>query len=148
MRLREMLHLRWDRISWDEKTIRLRPEDTKTRKGRVIPIALELFHQLKARHVQSRSSYVFPSRFDQNLPQNENKTAWRALRPRAVVTCRWHDFRHTCASRLLRRGIPTSVAKKYLGMTEAVLTGIYQHLSLDDLRTAAEAMSSAWSAPK
>jgi integrase len=147
-RLREMLHLRWDRFRWKEEAIRLRPEDTKTRKGRLVPLEPILFAKLHSRFAETRSPYVFPSRFDPKAPQDDNKTAWRNLKTKTLVTCRWHDFRHTCATQLLRRGISTSVVRKYLGMTEAVLTGIYQHLNLDDLRAAALAMSDMWRGPK
>lgn len=144
LRLREVLHLRWDRIHWDEQTIRLRPEDTKTRKGRIIPIPPELFRQFEERISASSGPYVFPSRLDPSRPQHENKTAWRALRSKANVRTRWHDFRHSCASRLLRMNVPPNTVRAYLGMTERILTNIYQHLNLDDLRKASNAMSLSW----
>lgn len=141
MRLREMLHLRWDRLEWGPQAIRLRRQDTKTRRGRIIPLTPELFEQLKARHEKSRSPYVFPHRFDANRPQNENKTAWLALKADANVQCRWHDFRHTCATLLLRRGVSVSVTHHYLGMSARVLAEIYEHLNLDDLKSATRAMT-------
>lgn len=147
-RLREMLYLRWDRFDWHEKLVRLRPTDTKTRKGRAVPLPLELLEEFQRRFHRTKSPFVFPSRFDVTKPQHENKSAWQRCRATARVTARWHDFRHTCATRLLRKGIPVSIAKDYLGMTEKVLVRIYQHLNLNDLRRAADAMSEEWKVKK
>lgn len=147
LRLREMLYLQWTRVDWEGQVLRLRPEDTKTRRGRVVPIPPELVGQFRELHLKSRSEYVFPSRFDPTRPQHDNKTAWRKLKAKANVRARWHDWRHTCATRLLRRDVSTSVARLYLGMTEKVLTRIYVHLNLDDLRKAAHAMSDTWQPP-
>ena len=141
MRKTELLHLRWDRFLWEQHTIRLRRQDTKTRRGRLIPLTPELFEQLKARYAESKSSFVFPGRFDRNRPQGDNKSAWSSLRASAAVTCRWHDLRHTCATLLLRRGVSISVTKQYLGMSARVLAEIYEHLNLDDLKSAPRAMT-------
>ena len=36
--------------------------------------------------------------------------------------CRWHDFRHTCISRLLERGVPLSVVASLMGWSPATTT--------------------------
>jgi integrase len=140
LRLREMLCLRWDRFDWDLSTVELLAAETKTRRGRCVPIPSDLLPEFAARQARALSPYVFPSRCGKSW-QTANKTAWRRCRVRAGVMVRWHDLRHTCATLLLRRGIPPHVARVYLGMSEAVLTRIYLHLSIEDLRRAAEAMS-------
>lgn len=142
LRLREMLFLRWDRIDWNNRTIRLLKEDTKTRRGRDVPIAEDLFSQFEALYQLSNSPYVFPHRFDVTRPQHDNKSAWIRLKRRCGIRCRWHDLRHTCATLLIRKGVSTRVASKYLGMSPRVLD-IYEHLNTDDLRAAASAMSEA-----
>lgn len=142
LRLREMLGLRWERFDWKAQAIRLLPEDTKTRRGRVVPIPSALFSRLQKRYyrISRKTPCVFPSRFNSQKPQYENKTAWQACKRRAGVECRWHDLRHTSASILLRAGITTGVVSRYLGMSEQVLTRIYRHINLDELREAAEAI--------
>jgi integrase len=140
LRLREMLHMRWDQINWTTRTVRFMPQDTKTRKGREIPINPDLHDRFKARWHCSRSPYVFPARFDRDRPQDENKTAWRRCKRKAGVRARWHDLRHTCATRMLRRGVKAEIARVYLGMTEHVLRRIYLHLNQEDLWAAADAM--------
>lgn len=141
LRLREMLRLRWDQFNWDRATISFLPMDTKTRRGREIPIPGDLVPEFSSRRALAGSPFVFPSPGGPGKPQGNNKTAWRRCKGQANVRARWHDLRHTCATLLLRRGVPRHVARVYLGMSEAILTRIYTHLNTDDLRTAANVMS-------
>lgn len=61
----------------------------------------------------------------------------RRLRARSGVMFEPHFFRHTYATNLLRRGTPAEVVAKLLGHASvATTTGIYGHLSPDDLREA------------
>lgn len=138
MRYREMLYLRWERIEWGQGLIRLSPRETKTRRGRVIPLPGELLVRLKARHAQAKSLFVFPGRDNLDRPRQTNALTWRRILRKAGVKARWHDLRHTCATRMLRRGVPPHVVRALLGMGLKVLMEIYAHQSTDDLRKAVE----------
>jgi integrase len=46
MRRSEILGVSWDRVSLKAGVSRLRPEDTKTREGRIIPLTKELSEAL------------------------------------------------------------------------------------------------------
>ena len=48
MRRGEILNLKWDRVDLKEGFIRLRPEDTKTTEGRLVPLNQELMEMFKA----------------------------------------------------------------------------------------------------
>lgn len=141
LRLREMMRLRWDQFDWEQYTIAFRARDTKTRRGRVIPITPDLIPVFLERKARSESPFVFPNPNHAGRPQDSNKGAWQRLRARCGVKARWHDLRHTCATVMLRRGVPIHLVRQYLGMSETVLTRIYLHLSVEDLRRAAEEMS-------
>lgn len=141
LRLREMLRLRREQIDLKLKVIFLGACDTKTRKGRVVPIPPDLCREFSFRLAKNTASWLFPTPGVPLKPQTSNKTAWTRLKRKTGVTARWHDLRHTCASRMLRAGIRREVVRRYLGMSEPVLERIYTHLSIDDLRLAARAMS-------
>jgi integrase len=142
LRLREMLHLRWDQIDWTRRTVKLQPADTKTRRGREVPINADLLDRFTMRYAGAgRSPFVFPSPKNPTKPQHNNKRSWRRCKREAMVRCRWHDWRHTCATLMLRRGASISATRKFLGMSETVLQNIYQHLDLDDLRRAGALLS-------
>lgn len=140
LRLNEMLRLRWDQFNWETETIRLRAADVKTRKGREVPINPDLVADFRRRHSRAACQWVFPNS-KLSGPLGSNKTAWRRCKREAGVRCRWHDLRHTCATRMLRAGVPRHVVKAYLGMSERVLDRIYTHLNLQDMRSAALLMT-------
>ena len=43
------------------------------------------------------------------------KTFWETVRKRAGVQCRFHDLRHTVATKLAEAGVPESTMKALLG---------------------------------
>jgi integrase len=144
LRLREMLHLRWDQFDWERATITLLPSDTKTRRGRVIPITTDLLPRFWDLRASTKSPYVFPRSASKPLrPQHSNRSAWRQCKRNAGVRARWHDLRHTCATLMLRRGVKRHIVRAYLGMSDKVLMEIYAHLNLEDLEAAAAVMSEA-----
>jgi integrase len=144
LRLREMLKLRWEQIDWERRIVLLSPEDTKTRRGRQVPIPPDLFDRFRSRlaHRKHTSPFVFPRPRDPSRPCHDNKSAWRRCKALAgVPNYRFHDLRHTCASRMLRRGVSTAIASRILGMSERVLLRIYHHVNTEDLHRAAALMS-------
>ncbi len=58
-----------------------------------------------------------------------------------VRRVRFHDVRHTCASRLLAQGVPARVVMDVLGHSQlSITTDLYSHAMPTALRDAAEAM--------
>jgi len=51
-----------------------------------------------------------------------------------------HVLRHTCATWLMQRGVPTWEAAGFLGMSRETLERVYGHHHPDFLRGAAEAL--------
>lgn len=140
MRKTELLSCEWRFIDWDRGTIRLPARVTKTKRGREFPLSQAFSQALLERQKGVQSRFLFPSRTRDDWHQLDVKTAWTALRVRAGVDCRWHDFRHTCATRMVRSGTSLAFVARYLGMSQRVLIRIYNHVSIDDLRGAANAV--------
>lgn len=144
MRLREHLKLSWDRVDFENQTITLRPEDTKTKKGRVIKMSPQVFMILKRRkegyyrHRIKNSPWVFPARHNPKLPVHQNKTAWRTAKKGAGIKgrCRYHDLRHTflteCA-KLVRQGeVSVVLICAYAGLSIKTFERTYLHLNHND----------------
>ena len=141
LRRSEMLGLRVDQLDRKRGSLRLSAHNTKTRRSREVPIPTDLLGEFIGRANDANTDFFFPSPVDSSRHQLDNKTAWVSCKAKSKVRARWHDLRHTCATLLLRRGVSPRTVSRYLGMSTRVLTRIYDHLNLDDLRQAAEAMS-------
>lgn len=140
LRLGEMLRLHPSKIDVLHRLVLLSPADTKTRRGRKVPIPSDLWPGFEARMAQAPHQFFFLAPGKAGVPQTSNKTAWRKCREAAGVSARWHDLRHTCATLMLRRGVPEHLVRKILGMSRRVLSEIYMHLSAGDLQRAARVM--------
>ena len=58
--------------------------------------------------------------------------AWRAARTTAGVEARFHDLRHTCASRLLAAGVSPVAVADAMGHSVPILLATYAHLMPND----------------
>lgn len=54
-----------------------------------------------------------------------------------------HALRHTCASRLIQRGVPLKVVQEWLGHKTITVTMRYAHLAPANLMAAVEALEPA-----
>ena len=70
------------------------------------------------------------------------KRAWTKARTLAGIpsVCRFHDMRHTCASRLVMAGVPLTAVQKALGHKTIQMTERYSHLSDDFMAEAMETL--------
>lgn len=141
MRKGEILNLRWDRIFWDERLIRLQAADTKTKKARAIPLPEDIAEALLLRlSAYEGSPWVFPSIKDYRRPQATNQTAWAACKKRAGVKGRFHELRHTCATQMAHSNISPTIACRILGMSLEVYDKVYCQPTEDQIRNAFKKM--------
>jgi integrase len=79
-------------------------------------------------------------------PHPETITRWwnEAVTRTAVRRIRLHDARHTAATLALRAGVPLKVVTQRLGHADVAVTmRVYQHVTAQDDRAAAEALGRA-----
>jgi integrase len=112
----EISSLRWADLEGDT-TIHLRPENSKNREGRSIPIAGELVALLerrrKARVIGDRlSEWVFHRDGRRIL---EFRKSWAAACKRAGCSKLFHDLRRSAVRDMIRSGVPQSVAMDISG---------------------------------
>lgn len=137
MRLGELLNLTWDKVNLDNRTITI--DHTKNRDYRIIPMNQHLTNTLKC--VKKISSYVFSK--EDGRPYGSIKTAFRAAVRRAGIPyCRFHDLRHTFATRLVMRGIDLVTVQQLLGHKSIAMTMRYSHPTPEHRKMAVEVLNS------
>lgn len=129
MRKGEILGLRWNWIDFDEDLILLPQTNTKSQESRKVPMNLIVRKILLERKLMSGgSSFVFPN--------EESKTGhlyWlnrsfkTACKKAQIEGLRFHDLRHTAATRLVESGIPLHAVAKLLGHSTVKITERYSH---------------------
>ena len=77
-----------------------------------------------------RTSALFP-----DLTPNRVSYVWDVVRRRipGMEDARFHDLRHTAASRMVQAGVSMAVVKEMLGHADVKSTQIYAHLAPDNL---------------
>ncbi|MBN1273888.1 MAG: tyrosine-type recombinase/integrase [Candidatus Aminicenantes bacterium] len=140
MRRGEILNLKWNQVDLKRKTIRV--EETKSGKMRFISVNTPLLHELqKHQSTKSTSDYLFINP-KTGKPLTSVKTAFKAACRRAgIFNLRFHDLRHTFASRLVERGIDLITVKELLGHSSVKITERYTHSQQERKIQAVEALT-------
>ena len=102
MRRSEILNLKWDRVDLKNGFIRLRPEDTKTKEGRAIPMHPEIMEILKA---LPRDIHGWVFTLDGNPITDFKKSFTTARRLAGIENFTFHDLRHTAINNGGRRAM-------------------------------------------
>lgn len=147
MRLREALHLTWDRVDFETRTLILRPQDVKTgkkqRRGRNVPMTENVYQALLKLKETADSIYVFPSpRGDQPVDKNDKRWARAKMDAGIKGALRWHDIRHTAISHaVMIHKLPLADISKVAGVSIKTLERVYLHHDIDQVRGVAEKMN-------
>lgn len=123
MRRGEILTLKWSNIDFEFGFIELL--QTKSGKARKIPISDKLRKVLES--IDRVSEYVFINP-DTGLPYVDIKKSFnKAVAAAGIKNFRFHDLRHTVATRLVEKGIDLLVVMDILGHAKIETTMRYAH---------------------
>ncbi|MDF4405258.1 site-specific integrase [Vibrio parahaemolyticus] len=128
MRKGEMLTLRWESVSFENRYLTILSENAKSKKKRTIPMNDTVFNMLSQWRVQNlNEEYVFVHEgkrvsFFQYPWQNLLKAA-------GIENFRFHDLRHHFASKLVMAGVDLNVVRELLGHADLKMTLRYAHLA-------------------
>jgi integrase len=126
MRLGEILGLRWGQVDFRKRTICV--ERTKSGKRRFIPInatLLELLRSLRLDRPVGETVFANPKTGQALVAV---RTAFKAACRRAKLSgLRFHDLRHTFATRLIEAGADIITVKELLGHFSVQMTERYTH---------------------
>lgn len=112
MRLGEILNMRWVQI--DFKSQRIRVEKTKSKRIRIININEKLLNELLELKSKRRESCVYLFfNVQTGRPLTTVQTAFKnACRRAGIPDLRFHDLRHTFATRLVEKGVDLITVKQ------------------------------------
>jgi integrase len=142
LRRGELLQLEWRDVELDRATLTVRGDVAKSRESRVVPLNSEAIATLKAWQpaedadrvvsIQHRRRHarglVFPGEDGERM--GGLKTAFLGiLRAAKVDRFRFHDLRHSFASKLVMAGVDLNTVRELLGHADLKMTLRYAHLA-------------------
>jgi integrase len=132
-RLSETLNLTWDHVTPKTATAWV----TKGGKPRTVPLTKRARGILeKRRNLGSPWGNLKVGRSLSRPFRND----WERVQKHTGLGRRIHDLRHTCASRLVQRGVDLLRVKDWMGHKDVKTTLIYAHLAPDNLADCLEAL--------
>jgi integrase len=124
MRLGEILSLKWGQIDFEKELVRV--EKTKSGKIRYVNINSVLSKTLENLKAQD-GEFLFTNP-ETGQPLKDVKTAFKSACRRAnIKNLRFHDLRHTFATRLVESGVDIITVKELLGHSTVKITERYTH---------------------
>ena len=133
MRKGEILGLLWSQIDLDNRTIHI--HNAKSRHGeRRIPMNGIVYNVLCELHRKCSSEFVFPSsRKPGDRIQDHKMGFWKAVQLAGIPHIRFHDLRHSFATRLVLAGVDLITVQHLLGHAKITMTARYAH-SVEEAR--------------
>jgi len=137
MRRGEILSLKWKNINFIKGYIEI--EDSKSGESRKVPMNSIVFETLK--RMDKKHRYVF---YNPKTKKNivEIKRSFNTARKKAgLKKVRFHDLRHTAATRMCELGVPLKVVSKILGHSTIKMTERYANPTPDSMKEAVESLA-------
>jgi len=136
MRRGELLGLEWSRVDLDRRMIRILNAKSEAGK-RDIPMNATVHSLLSDLAKRATSPLVFPSNRKPGEKLLDLKKGFKkAVQLAGISHIRFHDMRHSFATRLIRAGVDIITVQKLLGHSKITMTERYAH-SLADVKMAA-----------
>jgi integrase len=146
-----IITLRWDHVDFVEQRAKVK---TKGDKWHAFPLTSRMIELIQQRPRVEKVPQVFtyeckrpsparPGRAKRYRGQRYafSKNGWarrwyQALKDAGVEDFRFHDLRHTSATRIVRSTGNLKIAQRLLGHTDIATTSRYAHVNEDDVRAA------------
>lgn len=137
MRRGELLSARWRHVAG--AAIEVPATSAKSGQTRYIPLNTEAVQVLK--EWRERQTYNDPDDFLFAVTRGQRMTtithAWKAaIKLSKIQGFRFHDLRHTFASRLVMAGVPLNTVRELMGHSDIAMTLRYAHLAPGNLQEA------------
>lgn len=131
MRRGELFKLTWQNVDLSRCTLTVEGKTAKSKKTRHVPLNAEALLILKRWHEQATGTQlVFPNAEGKQL--DNVQTSWENLMRNAKIKAfRFHDLRHSFASKLAMAGVDLNTIRELLGHSDIKMTLRYSHLAAE-----------------
>lgn len=141
LRRGELCALRVDDFDDHGLLLTVRPETTKTSKGRTVPVSPQVGREIRRfiplRLPEWRSPWMFPTETGGKLTPSNFGLQIRRVSDRVGERMKIHGLRHLCATEFLRSTGNIALTAALLGHTSITTTAkFYEHLNVHDLQAA------------
>ncbi len=138
MRRGEIFRLTWDNVDFFNGTITV--VETKNGETRIIPMNQLLRETLQQLRMESKTTHVFCGK--DGKPLKDVRTAFETVKKKTGIhSLRFHDLRHTFATRLIEKGVDLPTVKKILGHKSINMTLRYIHPVPEHMKWAVEILN-------
>lgn len=134
LRRGEIFSLKWSDVDFERGMIQIR--ESKSNKGRAVPMNSTIRTLLRS--LKRKSEYVFPSPKTGGRLNQIKRSFRRAVMEAGIVDFRFHDLRHTAATRMADAGADPFTLMKILGHSDIRMTARYTHATDVALKRAVE----------
>jgi integrase len=140
LRRGELLQLQWRDVDLSRRMLTVRGEGAKTGQTRHVPLNSDIADVLKAwKEPSAEPDWFVFSGSTTTTPLTEARKAWRAVLQKARITSfRFHDLRHSFASKLAMAGVDLNTVRELLGHRKISMTLRYAHLAPEHKADAVE----------
>jgi integrase len=126
----ELFLLTWQSVDLAAARITVHGATAKSGRTRHLPLNSEALAVLRGWHNQAtgETGLVFPGKNGGAF--NNVRRSWEGvLREAGITRFRWHDLRHTFASKLVMAGVDLNTVRELLGHSDYAMTQRYAHLA-------------------
>lgn len=134
LRRGEIFNLKWFDVDFNRGFIQIR--ESKSGGKRVVPMNATV--RMLLGNSKRKSEYVFPSPKTGGRLDNVKRSFRRAVHTAGIEDFRFHDLRHTAATRMADAGADAFTLAKILGHSDIRMTARYTHATDAAFRRAVE----------
>ena len=139
MRRGEILSLKWENVDFRKGMISIISENSKSGKSREVYMNDIIFETLN--ELPNNSTYVFPNNATGKHIKDVKNSFRTACKEVKIKGFRFHDLRHTAATKMVEAGVDIATVSKILGHSSIQMTMRYAHPGEKTMRDAAEKLA-------